>query len=481
MPLTERVAATYARDVKRISPQETRRCCFVFILALQAFLMLIPSITAQEAPPASTVDQRPLIALTLPRAVEIAMQHNRHLALAQLATAESREKRTIAQSHFYPQISNQSAALYLTDLEGIVIPAGAFGNFASTGLVPGQTIRLSQGAQTAYTSGTGLVQPLTQYFKIRAGERAAEADVRTAEIDEKDAENSISLLVHKLYFDILTAQAHLSADEESVKAATTNEQESARDVAEGRALDVALLESHADLLDQEESALTVQLSIDDLTLQLDDALGLPLGTRLALDPDALGDPPKVPSRSDAIATIKEHNPKVLAARQSVEKAKAGVSAARDAYIPDVSGSARYSYQSGVPFLVHNFGTFGGRVSYDLFDGGAREAELKEAKIQLAMAETQLQQTESDVSIEVASVYDKVEQLQKLVAVASEALKTRVEAARISNQRLEQNAELPSTVAKNHAAAYAAKASMLDAQFGLFLAEHNIQQLLGQRP
>jgi hypothetical protein len=57
----------------------------------------------------------------------------------------------------------------------------------------------------------------------------------------------------------------------------------------------------------------------------------------------------------------------------------------------------------------------------------------------------------------------------------------VEAARIGDQRLEQNAELPSTVAKNHAAVYAAKASMLDAQFGLFLAENSIQQLLGERP
>ncbi|WP_263366062.1 TolC family protein [Edaphobacter bradus] len=445
--------------------------------------MLIPGVMAQEAPtpPGNNVDHRPAIALTLPRAIEMAMQHNRHLRLAQLATAESREKHTIARSHYYPHITNQSTSIYLTALQGVVVPAGTFGNSAITGPIPSQTLRLEQGALTAYTSGTGLEQPLTQYFKIHAGDRAAEADVTTAEIQERDAENSISLLVHKLYFDILTAQAHLSAAQESVAAAATNEQESMRAVSEGRSLEVAALESHAAFLDQQHEVLTVQLSIDDLTLQLDDVLGLPLGTRLNLDPNALGNAPALPSRTEAISAVKEHNPKVLTAQQAVEKAKAGVSAARAAYIPDISGIARQSYQSGVPFLVHNFGTFGGVVTYDLFDGGAREAQLRQAKIQLAMAETQLAQTESDVSIAVAAAYDKVEQLDKLVAVATEALKAREEAARINDKRFDQSAELASTVAKSHAAVFASRASLLEARLGLVLAEDDIQQMLGERP
>jgi outer membrane protein TolC len=134
-------------------------------------------------------------------------------------------------------------------------------------------------------------------------------------------------------------------------------------VSEGRSLDVAALQSHAAYLDQLQNVLTQQLAIDDTMLQFDDILGLPLGTRLVLDGDALGQPPQLPTRSEAIAAVTASNPKVLAARQAVEKAKAGVSVARDAYIPDISGLARYSYQSGIPFLVHNFGTFGTVVSY----------------------------------------------------------------------------------------------------------------------
>jgi outer membrane protein TolC len=449
-------------------------------LALLAFAGCLLPANAQ-APSVENVSARPTVQLTLSRAVEMGMQHNRHLTLARLAADESREKRAIAQAPYYPHIANESNALYLTDLEGVVIPAGAFGNPASTGLIPNKTLTIGQGAQEAFLSGTGLVQPITQIIKIHAGSKAAEADVKTAEIIEKDTENSISLLVHRLYFAILTAEAQLSAAKESVSAASIVEQESIRAVADGRSLEVATLESHAALLDQQQSVLKVQLSLDDLTLQLDDALGLPLGTKLILDPNVDADSPVLPSRSEAIATARDRNPKVLEAQQTVEKAKAGLAAARAAYIPDISGLARYSYQSGVPFLVHNFGTFGGTVSYDLFDGGAREFKLKQAKIQLEMARTQLGQTEADVAIEISAAYDQVDELHQLLAVASEALKARTEAARISVQRQQQNAELPSGVAKSQAVVSAANASLLEAQLSLFLAENSIQQMLGMRP
>jgi outer membrane protein TolC len=449
-------------------------------LVLLAFAACLLPANAQ-APAGENVGARPAVQLTLSRAVAMGMQHNRHLMLAKLAADESREKRGIAQASYYPHITNESNALYLTDLEGVVIPAGTFGSPASTGLIPNKTLTIDQGAQDAFLSGTGLVQPITQFFKIHAGSKAAEADVKTAEITEKDTENSISLLVHKLYFAILTAEAQLSAAKKSVAAAAIVEQESIRAVADGRSLEVVTLESHASLLDQQQSVLKVQLSLDDLTLQLDDALGLPLGTKLILDPNVDADSPTLPSRSEAIAMARDRNPKVLEAQQSVEKAKAGLAAARAAYIPDISGLARYSYQSGVPFLVHNFGTFGGTLSYDLFDGGAREFKLKQAKIQLEMARTQLDQTEADVAIEISAAYDQVDELHQLVAVASEALKARTEAARISLQRQQQNAELPSGVAKSQAVVSAANSSLLEAQLGLYLAENNIQQMLGIRP
>jgi len=450
-------------------------------LAVATPVSTVAQQTSAASPEQSAILSSTSVHLTLPSAVEMALQRNRHLLLAHDSVRDSEEQKRIAESHFYPVLKNQSAVLHITQIEGVTIPAGALGQSSATGLLPAETLRIDQGASTSYTSGTELAQPLTQLLRIRAGVRAAEADLSSAKIQASDADNGTALQVHQLYYDVLIEQMRGTAAQDAVEAATVTEQETRRGVEEGRLLPDAELGSRTDLLDKQQAALVSRLNLDDLTLRLDDAVGLPLGTKLVLDPDALGDPPVLPTRAEAFTLARDKSPTVLAARQSVEKAKAGVSASRDAYIPDITGIARYSYQSGLPFLAHNFGTFGAAVSWDLFDGGAREANLRDARIKLSMAQTQLQQAENDVRIEISAAYDKAEQLNQLLGVTIQATEAREESLRIQTRRAEVDAQLASGVATARAALSSARMNVLNTRLNLFLAQNNIKRLLGERP
>jgi outer membrane protein TolC len=440
-------------------------------------------LAAQEVPGTAVADVRTDPAgvhLTLPAAVQMALQHNRHITLAHLAITDGEAQKKLAQSHYYPILKNESAVLHITELQGVKIPAGAFGQ-TTTGPLPAETLTIDQGADTSYTSGTELAQPLTQMFKIRAGVKAADADLNSARIQSDDAENGIALLVHKLYYSILIEQMHGLAAQDAVDAATVVEEETKRGVEEGKLLVDAELLSRTDMLDKQQTAIVSRLNLDDLTLQLDDALGLTLGTHLILDPDSVAIPLKLPARTEAIALLLNKNPTILSARQTVEKARAGVAAARDEYIPDITGIARYSYQSGLPFLVHNFGTFGAVFTYKLFDGGGREANLHDARIKLMMAQTQLEQEENDVRIELSAAYDKTEQLEQLLSVATQAMQAREESFRIQSERAKVNAQLVSGVAAAHAAVTFARMNVLNSRLNLYLAENDIKRRLGQRP
>jgi outer membrane protein TolC len=430
--------------------------------------------TPEELPSGASVH------LTLPGAVEMALAHNRHIELAHLEVTDSEAQKRLAESHFYPIVKNQSAVLHVTELEGVRIPVGALG-VTSSGFLPAETLNIGQGGLTSYTSGTELSQPITQIFKIRAGVKAADADLNSARIQSDDAENGIAVLVHKLYYGILVEQLSGAATKDAVDAATLVEHETKRGVDEGRLLADAELMSRTDLLDKQQAALVSRLKIDDLMLQLDDALGLPLGTHLILNPDSLGASSVLPTRAEAIALLLNKSPAALSARQAVEKAKAGVAAARDEYIPEITGVARYSYQSGLPFLAHNFGTFGAIFTYTLFDGGEREAKLRDARIKLTMAETQLKQTEADVSIELSSAYDRAEQLEQLVEVTTQALEAREESYRIQNERAKVDAQLASGVAAANAALTSAHMNVLNSKLNLSLARNSIRRLLGERP
>jgi len=452
----------------------TRRRMLEFLLFAQTCLLLCACqiASAQKSEP---------MRLTLPQAIDLALSQNRDLKLAQLAVTDKEHKKEIARSAYFPEIKNESTVLHVTELAGVAIPAGAFGVNQVTGPIPSQSLFIGQGGLTGYTSGTGLAQPLTQMFKIRQSNRAAAADINAAKIDVNRAENNIALKVRQLYYAILIAQLKQQAATEEVAAGEVKTQESTDAVEQGRALEVVVLESRASLLDAKQSALTQKLQIHDLTVSLDDLMGLPLTTELQLDADTTVLSAAVPSRENCVRIARESSPEVRAAEQAVEKAKAGLAAAKDAYIPDITAVARYSYQSGIPFLVHNFGTFGVTFSYDLFDGGKREAEIRDARTVLSEAELNLEKVEDEVSVQVEKAYDKVEQLQDLVGVANEALKTRTEAARLVDRQFEQTAALASARAEAHAKEVSAKASFLEANLGLSLAQSDLIRTIGQLP
>jgi outer membrane protein TolC len=449
-----------------------KTCKTIQLLSVLALLVAAQSAMGQNNAP---------MQLTLSQAIDLALKQNRDLKLAQLAVVDSQHKKEAARSAYFPHISNQSSVLHITELAGVDIPAGAFGNHPDTGPIPGQNLFLDQGSLTTYTSGTGLEQPFTQMFKIHASNRAATADLNTARVQVDQTQNEVALKVRQLYYGILIAQLKQQAAAEEVAASQVKLEESTEDVLRGNALDVAVLENRASNLDAKQAALIQRLQIHDQMINLDDLLGLPLNTQLTLDPDTSSASMPIPSREECIRIAQEHSPLIQAAKQSVLKAKAGLSAAKDAYIPNVTGLARYSYQSGIPFLVHNFGTFGFAVSYDLFDGGRRIADIKDSQTLLSEAELNLAKVEDEVAVQVETAYDKVEQMQDLAGVAGEALQAREEAARVTDRRFEQNAALTSARAEAHAKAISAKASSLQAALGLSLAQGDLKRTIGELP
>ena len=419
--------------------------------------------------------------LTLPQAIDLALKQNRSVKLAQLAIAENEQKKKIAHADYLPLLKNESTVLHITELQQLVIPEGSLEIHGIAGPVPSKTAIIGQGAATAYTSGTGLSQPLTQMLKVRQENRAATADVHSANEKLKEAENDIVLKLSQLYYGILIAQLKEEAAKAESDAAQVKLQESTSSVEEGSALEVVALESRAATLDAKQTLLKQSLQVHDLTLELNNLLGLPLNTKLQLSEPPFVAPSSITSREECVRIAREQSPDVRAAKQAVEKAKAGLGGAKYAYMPDLTAFARYSYQSGIPFLVHNFGTFGVIFEYELFDGGRRKAEIGEARTMLSEAEVNLDKVEEEVAVEVEMAYDKVEQMQTLVTVAEEVLKARTDSARIADSQFEQGAGLASARAEAATKMSSAKASLLEANVELSLAQAELKREMGELP
>ncbi len=417
--------------------------------------------------------------LKLAEAVRLAVEQNRTLKIARFRVQENEHRKEGAHSDYFPTITNQSNALHITDLEDLSIPPGAFGAVAGVPIPAGNTA-LPQGKQTLFSSGTTIAQPLTQLLRIHQENRIAAAEVATSRDELKNAENEIALQVHTLYYGILVAQLQKKAAEQETSFAAEALRENENDVRNGSALQVAEIQSRAELLQGQQSVLTAELQIDDYMVELNDLLGLPLDTKLELDGDVETNFETLP-KAAYIKEAWDENPEIRAAEEAVAKARAGVAAAKTAYIPDITAYARHSYQDGVPFFVRNFGDFGIHLNYTLWDFGKRRASVREHAAQLGEAEQNLEHLKEQVAVAVERNYNKLERTRSMVNVATQVAKLRQESERLSTNQAAQGVVLISDVRHATAANYQAKADLLQASLGYLLAWAELERTVGRAP
>jgi outer membrane protein TolC len=417
--------------------------------------------------------------LTLAEAVQLAVQQNRVLKISRLKVKENEYKKDAARSDYFPTITNQSNALHISELQALNVPPGSFGTVSGVP-IPAVNTNLQQGKQTLYSSGTMIAQPLTQLLRIRQENRAAAADIRSAQDELKNTENEVALAVHTLYYGILVAQMQKNAAEQETAFASETLRENENDVHGGSALEVAVIQSRAELLQAQQSALTAELQIEDYTSELNDLLGLPLDTQLELVPEEKSDLSLL-NKADYVRAAWDQNPEIRSAEATIEKARAGVAAAKTAYIPDVTAYARHSYQDGVPFLVRNFGTVGINLNYTVFDFGKRRATVRERQTQLEESEQNLEHLKEQVAVAVERSYNKLERTRSMIKVAAQAAKLREESERLANNQQQQGLVLISDVRHATAANYKAKADLLQANLAYLLAWAELERTVGRTP
>ena len=444
------------------------------VLLCTLFLLIHPRpLGAQEAKVAAPRH------ITLDEAVQLALKHNHVVRIAAYNVQEKEHTKDIARSAYFPLLRNDSYVAHLSDTQFIGIPAGGLGIVGGTP-IPAQSAILNQGDRTIITSGTSLTQPLSELWKVKSANDVARAELTETRSKARQTENEIALRVHQLYYRVLVLQSHKEAALAKIKASESLQAERVQQVKFGSTLEEEAIESRAQSLESKQDVLTTDLQLSDLTMQLNDAIGLPLTTPLLLD-EAVRQVGNACDRDQCLRVALESHPEIAEARAKVEQASAAVRLARRQYIPDVEAYARYSYQNHVPFLVHNFGTFGVHVGYDLFDGGRRNAAIGEHKAQLAKAEENLARVKEEVELRVQTAYNKIERTRQMMNVSGELLTLRVESHRVSTQQLQEGSALRSQVDSAAARELEAKTLLLQSQLEYIQANDEMTEAMGQTP
>jgi len=429
-------------------------------------------ICAVAQPQDSSVSQT----MSLQQAVKLALEHNHDIRIASLKVEENERAKEVARSAYLPVLRNDSVFTHVTDTQLIEIPAGAFGTVGGTP-IPVRSSIINQGAKTFESSGTGLVQPVTQLFKIKAANDIVRADLEASKGRAASVKDQVALKVRQLYYRILILQSQQHAIEASIRAAEDLQTERVQQVKYGSTLEADLIESRARLLQAKQDLLAAQLQLSDLRIEFNNTVGLPIRSEILLDAN-VPSPFEASSRDECVKLALDSNPEISEAKAEVEKAFAGVRAAKREYMPNVEAFARYSYQNNVPFLARNFGTFGVHFSYDIFDGGKRRASLRERDIQVVEAKENLARVSDEIVVKVQAAYNKLERAQQMVTVSRELLAARKEAERVSLQGVTQGTNLRSQAEAAIAQESEAQTELIQSQLEYAQAQDELNEAIG---
>src|SRR5262249_40903784 len=137
-----------------------------------------------------------------PEAVDLALAHNYAVRLARLSVEEKDRTKDVAKSAYFPLVRNDTTVIHVTDTQLIEIPVGGLGG-VDNHPVPPQRLIINQGGLNAVSNGTGISQPLTQLFRVKAANDVARAETEAAREKARGLEDDTALRVHQIYYRIL--------------------------------------------------------------------------------------------------------------------------------------------------------------------------------------------------------------------------------------------------------------------------------------
>ena len=418
--------------------------------------------------------------LTLDEAVSLATQHNSAVKIAGQKVREMDARVREARASYFPVLSNDSTGVHIANEQSIDIPQGALGVYPQIGPIPGRAVSLVQGKPNFLLSTTAVSQPITQYFKIRAGVDVSRAEAAGARSDQRRSENEAAYKVKEVFYGILATERRRDAVDAQIRGLELRMVETRNAVETGVAIEVRAAEVRAQIAQAKHVRGQLQDAVSDMTLELADLCGLPVDTELELSLSDRSEADPAPQTEAAVEAAFAHNPEIEAAGHQLEKARAAVRVARAEYIPEVGAFAQHIYQDGAPFLSRNNGAFGVHMTWTLLEFGRRRGQVSERTAEVAQAEENLARLRKRVQIDIEKAVRKLNRAQTALDSAKEQLTATTELRRVTGDQVEAGTANQSTFLDAEASRSSAQADLLRAEYDRSVAAADLARLTGTR-
>jgi outer membrane protein TolC len=300
-------------------------------------------------------------------------------------------------------------------------PAGLPGQPTPYALVPTGYVDVTIQPLTSLGAQAQLSQAVLAPALIPAI-RAADLSVEAAGLSTESARREVLFAVAQGYYGVATLQEALRVSEQLLASAQAHERVARTQEQAGAAPRLARLRAELERSRAEQDVVRARNALASARLALAALLNRPADFAVASPPE-VALPEGLETQEGALADALQSRPDVAAARTQAEAARAQRTVAALRYAPNVGLTARYNLTNAAGFAGRNdTWAVGLGVNWTLFDGGLREADLRDAAARVAEAEAARAQLERRTADELARARLELTSARANAAKAEDAVR-----------------------------------------------------------
>ena len=395
--------------------------------------------------------------LTLREAIDAALADDHQLKAARYDWSAKKAETAINRSQYFPRIFLEEGFVSTNS------PTKAFmlkldeGRFSLNGDL--NHPKVGSDFRTTFS----LEQPLLN-FAIRPGVDAAEAAGRGQGFALERQRQDTAFRVMTAYLAVQQAKGHAVASEAAVNDAKEHLRVAVVRRESGTGLKADELRARTFLSERELEDITAKNDLRLAQLKLARAVGRTTGSLTDISEDI----PVIDSRhtwEELFRLAMENRQELRESVTEIERADAGVRAARSGYLPTVYGSASYQMNDrDIPFGRDNDSwAVGALLRWELFDGMQRRYRVEQTRSIRSAASELFEHRRADVALEVEEKFLRREEAEQRLKVARHALLDAEEALRLVSKRFQNSLATISETLDAQTALNGSRVRLIDAE------------------
>ncbi len=428
--------------------------------------------------------------LSLDQALEKALNDNQLIKIFQQRILGNEGKLKEMKSHYYPRIVFEGTLAYNSDpniyikkgeLNGLydqLIEDKVIDDWLKENIpLPPKKVTFLKGDNLLFKSNGALYQPLSQITTVNTGKKVAKLDLEISKLEYEDLRSEISLGVKELFYGILIQDERVNEVLQDLEYSKAEYQVAVNAYEAGELLYLNVTALKAEIYEKEQDLLYEENLREQYTFSFNQLIGEDLNYKPDLELSAIDISP--------IGNIQEYyqmgaaeNFELNIANATLDKSKLGITAAKKAYIPELSYFAQYNYNHGIPLYPEQYLLTGLNLRWTLIAFGERSALVKQRNALYNEALEDLEYKRLSVQTEIHQAYRNIIYAESLIKTALKAYEAREEEMTLTVDAVEAGEVLQSMIFKAKADLAGAKADKLAAELNYQIAIARLERLVG---